>query len=79
MTGWHHQLNRHEFEQTPGDSETEQPGMLQSTGSQRVRNNLVTEKQQHKVGEKGYNLRFNEVGIIQDYTKHSYYIKEKLL
>ena len=21
MAGWHHQLNRHEFEQTPGDSE----------------------------------------------------------
>ena len=20
MVGWHHQLNRHEFEQTPGDS-----------------------------------------------------------
>ena len=21
MAGWHHQLNEHEFEQTPGDSE----------------------------------------------------------
>ena len=21
MVGWHHQLNRHEFEQTPGDNE----------------------------------------------------------
>ena len=21
MIGWHHRLNRHEFEQTPGDSE----------------------------------------------------------
>ena len=21
MDGWHHQLNRHEFEQTPGDGE----------------------------------------------------------
>ena len=21
MVGWHHQLNEHEFEQTPGDSE----------------------------------------------------------
>ena len=21
MVGWHHQLNRHEFEQTPGDTE----------------------------------------------------------
>ena len=36
-------------------------------GLQRVRHNLATEKQQqqHKVGKKGYNLRFNEVGIIQ--------------
>ena len=23
MIGWHHQLNGHEFEQTPGDSETQ--------------------------------------------------------
>ena len=23
MVGWHHQLNGHEFEQTPGDSEGE--------------------------------------------------------
>ena len=26
MVGWHHQLNGHEFEQTPGDSEG--PGSL---------------------------------------------------
>ena len=25
MVGWHHQLNGHEFEQTPGDSEAEVP------------------------------------------------------
>ena len=32
----HHQLNRCEFEQTPGDKKrTEVPGMLQSIGSQR--------------------------------------------
>ena len=24
MIGWHHRLNGHEFEQTPGDSEREQ-------------------------------------------------------
>ena len=24
MIGWHHQLNRHEFEQTPGVSETQE-------------------------------------------------------
>ena len=38
MVGWHHQLNGHEFEQTPGDSEGK-PGILQSMGSQKVRHN----------------------------------------
>ena len=28
MVGWHHWLNEHEFEQTPGDSERQKPGML---------------------------------------------------
>ena len=39
MVGWHHGLNRHESEQTPGDSEGK-PGVLWSTGLQRVRHNL---------------------------------------
>ena len=30
MIGWHHQLNGHEFEQTPGDGEGQ--GSLQSMG-----------------------------------------------
>ena len=30
MAGWHHQLNGHEFEQTPGDSEG--PGSLVCRG-----------------------------------------------
>ena len=39
MDGWHHQLNGHESEQTPGDGEGQgsqagKPGMLQSMGSQ---------------------------------------------
>ena len=37
MIGWQHQLNRHEFEQTPGDGERGKPGVLQSMRSQRVR------------------------------------------
>ena len=45
MFGWHHRLNRHEFEQTQADSMLK-PGMLQSMGSQRVGHNLVTEQQQ---------------------------------
>ena len=45
MVGWHYQFNGLEFEQTPGESETGKPGLLQSTGSQRVRQDLVTEQQ----------------------------------
>ena len=36
MVGWHHSLNGHEFEQTPGDGEGQGNGVLQSMGSQRV-------------------------------------------
>jgi len=38
MVGWHHSLDGHEFEQTPGDGEvlTGKPGVLQSVGLQRV-------------------------------------------
>ena len=46
MVGWHHQLKGHKFEQTPGDSEGQKPGMLQFMRSQRVGHNLVTERQQ---------------------------------
>ena len=44
MVGWHHRLNGHEFEQAPGDGEgqTGKPGVLQSTGSQRVGHNGTT-------------------------------------
>ena len=44
MAGWHHRLNGYEFEQTLGDSEGQGGlGTQQTTGSQRVRHNLVTE------------------------------------
>ena len=43
MVGWHHQLNGHEFEETP--ERTGKPGVLQSMGSQRVRHSWVTEQQ----------------------------------
>ena len=46
MLTWHHQLNGHEVEQTPGGSGGWEPGMLQSMGCQRVRHDLVTEQQQ---------------------------------
>ena len=37
--------NEHEFEQTLGISRRQKYGVLQSTGSQRVRHDLVTEQQ----------------------------------
>jgi len=38
MVGWHQQLDGHEFEQTPGDSDGQAglSGVLWSMGSQRV-------------------------------------------
>ena len=39
MIKWHHWLNGHEFGKTMGDSRTEEPDVLQSMGSQRVRLN----------------------------------------
>ena len=49
MSGGHHQLNGHEFEQTTGDGERRKLGMLQFMGSQRVRYNLGIEQQQFAV------------------------------
>ena len=47
--GWHPRFDGHEFEQTPRDSEGEEPGVLQSMGLQRVGQGLVTaQKQSHK-------------------------------
>ena len=42
MVEWHHWLNGHEFEQALGVGEGK-PGVLQSTGSQSVRHDWVTE------------------------------------
>ena len=40
MAGWHHQLNGHEFEQTPGDGE----GQGRLACCSRVRHDLATEQ-----------------------------------
>ena len=53
IVGWHHQHNGHEFEQTLGERRTEEPGVLQSMGSQRVGHNLVTERQQMRKEKDG--------------------------
>ena len=46
MVGWHHQLNGHELEQIPGNSEGQGSLMHLVRGSQRVRYNLATKQQQ---------------------------------
>ena len=45
MPGWHHRLNGHESEQTPGDGE-DREAWLQSMGFQRVGHDLATDQQQ---------------------------------
>ena len=59
MVRWHHQLNGHELEQTPGDSGG-QRSLVQSMGSQRAGHNLATEQQLQltlKLGWKGVNKK----------------------
>ena len=48
MFGWYHQLNGHEFEQTPGDSEGQESLVccMQSMALQRVQHDWGTEQQQ---------------------------------
>ena len=48
MVGRHHRLNGHEFEQTPGDNERREPGVLQFMGSQRVGHDLATEQEREE-------------------------------
>ena len=45
MVGWHHQLNGHEFEQTPGPGEGQGGLACCSPWGHRVRHNWMTEKQ----------------------------------
>ena len=47
MVRWHHQLNGHELERTPGDSEVQGKLTHCSLWGRRVRHNLETEQQQH--------------------------------
>ena len=44
MVGWHHQLNGHEFEQTPGDSEGQGSPACCSPWGHRVKHDLETEQ-----------------------------------
>ena len=44
LVGWHHLLNGHEFEQTPGDSEGQGSLACCSSWGHRVRHNLANEQ-----------------------------------
>ena len=44
MVGWHHQLNEHEFQQTPGDSEKQ--GNLECCSPRGHKELDMTEQQQ---------------------------------
>ena len=48
MVGQHYQLNGHEFEQAQGDGEGQGSMACCSRWGRRVRNDLVTEQQQHR-------------------------------
>ena len=50
MVGWYHQLNGHEFEQAPGDSEGQGSLVWCSPWGPRVRHDLLTEQQHEKPG-----------------------------
>ena len=54
--GWHHQLNGHEFEQTPGDSEGQGSLACCSLRGRRVKHDLVIE--QHKISSLFINGHF---------------------
>ena len=45
MVGWHHRLNGHEFEQTPGDSEGQRSLVCYSPWGGRVGHDRATEQQ----------------------------------
>ena len=45
MVRWHHRLNRHEFEQTPGDSEGQEAWCAAAPGVTKSQEHLVTEQQ----------------------------------
>ena len=69
MVGCHLQLNGREFEQTLADSlKAGKPGVLQSMGSQRVRQPLVAE-QQHGLQVQSL------VGVLGCHASHSQKIK----
>ena len=59
MVGWHHQLNGHEFEKTPGDCEGQISLVCCSPWGHRVRHDLETEQQgMRNNGEKVCEIKY---------------------
>ena len=54
MVGWHHRLNEHELEQTPGDSEGQERLVCCSPGGLRVGHDLATEQQHCRISRNEY-------------------------
>ena len=89
MVGWHHLLNGHEYEQTPGDSEGQ--GSLaccEFMGSQRVRHTWGTEQQQMWILYKNIywdtlkiqttcNTFFSFIIFKNELQKHNFYFWKK--
>ena len=63
MVDWHRQLNGHEFEQIPGDSEGQR--ILKSMEWQRVGHDFVTEQQQHLGNDKYNNMASLVVWMVK--------------
>ena len=57
--GWHHQLNRNEFEQAPGNGEGQGSLVCCSPWGRRVGYNLATEQQQ----------------MVKKHLKYSFFLK----
>ena len=51
MVGWHHQLNGHEFEQTPGDNEGQGSLVCCGPRGHRIGHNLMTEHKGSQVAQ----------------------------
>jgi len=70
MVGWHHQLNEHESEKTPGNGEGQGSLAYCNLWGCRVRHNLVSE-QQHNTHRSMYNsqryifMNFQKSGPIR--------------
>ena len=67
---WHHQLNGHESEQTPGDSEGQGGLVCCSPWDRRVGHDLTTEQQQQLLFAHP-TTGFLNLGFSQDSKLHS--------